>query len=155
MPAHTLARIVIHPFDGWERGNVFHVCELADHPQGGYWIRNHRTTYGTPNSREVRHGWARWTPDEGHMGERSLYSFLPVRNTHPDELKHLVGRKVVELRMNVIYAGRDVELAAVLDRTQPSPISEGRLTKAAILAATHGVNFGRNESDVIEEMRRG
>lgn len=155
MSMHTLVKVVIHLFDGWEPGNVFHVAELADHAQGGYWVRNHRTTYGGSNSREVRHGWARWTPDEGHMRERQAFAFYVVRNAHPDELRHLVGRKVVKLSFARLHAGRDPELTTILDRDRPSPILEGRINKAVILATPHGVNFGRDEATVLEEIRRG
>ncbi len=155
MPAHTLVRVVLHPIDEWERGNVFHVCELEDHPQGGYWIRNHRAADGVANDRTARRGWAHWTLNEGHMGERRVFAFIPIRNAHPDELRHLVGRKVIKLNLASVYAGRDAELTAILDRTLPSPISEGRLTKVALLAAPHGPNFGRDQAEVVMEMMRG
>lgn len=155
MPAHTLVRIVVHPWDGFEPGNIFHVCELEDHHQGGYWIRNHRADDGVPNDRTARRGWARWTPDEGHMGERQALAFYVVRNTHPDELRHLVGRKVIKLNLASLHAGRGIEMDAILNRDLPSPIIAGRLTKPAALAAPHGANWGRNEDDVVEEMARG
>ncbi len=151
MPAHTLVRVVIHPIEGWERGNVFSVCELEDHPQGGFWVRNHRAADGVPNDRTARRGWARWTPDAGHMKERRLFAFYVVRNAHPDELRSLTGRRVVGLNLASLHAGHGVEMAAVLDRGQPSPIVDGRLNKAAILAMARGPNFGRPEEDVIEE----
>lgn len=155
MPAHTLVKVVVHPFEHWERGNVFQVCELKDDGQGAFWIRNHRAADGVPNDRTARRGWARWTPDEGHMAERRAFAFCIMRNTHPDQVRDRVGRKVVKLNLTSMYAGRDVELTVILDRKKPSPISEGRLTKAALLAAPRGANFGRPEADVIEEARRG
>ena len=155
MPTHTLVKTVIHPFEQWERGNVFQVCELEDHGQEGYWVRNHRAADGVPNDRTSRRGWARWTPEEGHLSERRSFAFYVVRNAHPDELRHLVGRKVIRLNLASLHAGRGQEMAAILDRARPSPISEGRINKAAILAAPRGANFGRPEEDVIEEARLG
>lgn len=155
MPVHTLLRVVIHPFDIWERGNIFHVCELEDHGQGGYWVRSHRAADGVPNDRTARRGWARWTPDEGHMKERRIFAFYVLRNTHPDEVRHLVGRKIVKLNLESLHAGRGIEMGIIQDRGQPSPILDGRLSKAAALTAPRGVNFGRSEADVIEEARSG
>lgn len=160
MAVHTLVKFIVHPTQGWERGNIFQVCELEDDGQGAFWIRNHRAADGVPNDRTARRGWARWTLDSGHVagkwgGEREAFAFEIVRDTHPDSLRHLVGRKVIKLTPEAIHAGRGVELAAILDRAKRSPIIEGRLTRAALLAAPRGANWGRDQSDVVTEMLSG
>lgn len=151
MPTHTLARIVVHPFQDYEKGNILHVCELKDHHQGFYWIRNHLADDGVENDRTVRRGWSRWKEDEGHLGEREVYAYEVVRNAHPDQLRDFVGPKVVYVDFEKTHAGHGVELGAILDRRKRSPVCEGRLTLGAIISAQRGVNFGRDPSEVAAE----
>lgn len=155
MPAHTLVKVIAQPIKGWDTGNIVQVCELEYRGPGDYWVRNHRADDGVPNDRTARRGWARWTEDEGHLEERKLGAFYPIRNMHPDEARHLVGPGVVNLDIASIHRGRGVELEFIMNRTQRSPISEGRLTRAALLAAPHGPNWGRDMNEILAEVADG
>lgn len=156
----TLIKTIVHTVGvlgdrRHDEGNIWQAVELEFRGPDDYWIRNHVAQDGVENDRTARRGWARWTPSEGHLEERKHFAYYIMRNAHPDEFAHLVGPGRVRMDLDSIHTGRGVELGAIRNRAEVSPMIQGRITKAVILNAAPSVNHGLTPDEIAEKIREG
>ena len=159
MPS-TLIKAQVHnwgPFGNreYDEGNIWQGAELDIVGPDDYWVRNNAAQDGVPNDRTARRGWARWTPTKGHLEERKHYAYYIILNSHPDEFIRVVGPGMILLNLNAIHSNRGVELEAIRNRREISPILQGRINKNAVLNAPRSVNFGLDPDEIAKRIREG
>lgn len=166
--SHSFVQVITRgkgtPGDGtWDVGNVLRVFRLEDDPAGGYFIHIHRD-YGHWTQRNWQGRWipgpspidrstsAGWVKVMG-KDERNEFAFYVIRGTHPDDLVHLEGPGNIQLNLNVLHVADRARLDHIFDRTRESPVVENLLTRAKLLAAAHGPNYGLTQDQIVAKMR--